>query len=345
MKNRIKVLVVDDSAMVRKIFTQELAKDPSLEVVGSAPEPFVARDKIVRLKPDVLILDIEMPKMDGLTFLEKLMIHHPMPVIIVSSLAIERSEVIFKAFELGAAEVMAKPGPAYTVQDMSEQLIEKIKGVARAKKYKHPDPRKPAARAVKPQGEARTESTPRVIAVGASTGGTVAITEVLTRLPLEMPPILVVQHMPPHFTKAFADRLNNLCALEIREAEDREPLSRGKVLIAPGDRHMVLRRCGANYHVELDDGPAVYHQRPSVEVLFQSVAANAGANAIGVLLTGMGKDGAQGLLAMKEAGAFTIAQDEASCVVYGMPGEAVEIGAAERVVALGEIPRVLVGHS
>lgn len=345
MEKKIKVLIVDDSAMVRKIFTQELAKDPAIEVVGTAPEPYVARDKIVYLQPDVVILDIEMPKMDGLTFLERLMEYYPLPVIIVSSLAKGSCDVALRALELGAVEVMAKPGASYSVQDMSEQLIDKIKAAAQLKRFKPIIlPRISQPTPVPSTNKALLKSTHKIIAVGASTGGTEAIKEVLLQLPVDMPPILVVQHMPQNFTKAFADRLNSLCKLEVKEAEDQDLAVPGRVLIAPGNKHMVLKRDGARYYVEVKDGPLVFHQRPSVEVLFQSVATYAGANSIGVIMTGMGQDGAKGLLEMRKAGAFTVAQDEASCIVFGMPKEAIELGAAMKVVSLDKISQVVIEH-
>lgn len=340
MKNRIKVLIIDDSALVRKILTQELSKDPGIEVVGTAPDPYIGRDRILQLRPDVLILDIEMPRMDGITFLEKLMQHYPMPVIIVSSLAQEGCQVALKALELGALEVMAKPGSSYTVKDMSEQLIDKIKAVSVVKNFKAPlerketDPRSAS-------GKAMLKTTQKIIAIGASTGGTEAIKEILLKLPPDMPPILVVQHMPQYFTRSFAERLDSLCRLKVKEAEDGELLAPGKVLIAKGNKHMVLKRSGASYYVEIKDGELVYHQRPSVEVLFSSVARYAGPNAIGIILTGMGRDGADGLLKMRHEGAYTIAQDEKSCVVYGMPKEAVLAGAVMRVASLEKIPQVL----
>jgi two-component system, chemotaxis family, protein-glutamate methylesterase/glutaminase len=339
MEKKIKVLIVDDSAMVRKVFTEQLAKDPEIEVVGTAPDPYIGRDKIVYLKPDVLILDIEMPRMDGLTFLEKLMRYYPMPVIIVSSLAKEGCEVALKALELGAMEVMAKPGAAYSVQDMSEQLIEKIKAVSQVKKFKR-EPHAPIA--VKPVNLMQFKTTERIIAIGASTGGTEAIKDVLVNLPAEIPPILIVQHMPEHFTKSYAERLDKLCKFEVKEAIDGDWATPGRALIAPGNKHMILKRSGARYYVEVKEGPLVYHQRPSVEVLFSSVAKYAGPNGVGIILTGMGRDGANGLLEMKNAGAFTIAQDENSCIVYGMPKEAVALGAAMRIVALDNIPQNLI---
>ena len=337
---RVRVLVVDDSALVRRIFTEELARDPEIEVVGTAPDPIIGRDKIVQLNPDVLLLDVEMPRMDGLTFLEKLMAHRPMPVIVVSSLARESSETALRALDLGAAEVMAKPGSSYSVKDMSEQLAEKIKAVAQMRLS-----RGKAAGATKAPGEGQVPGSPakflkttnKVLAIGASTGGTEALKAMLSRLPANAPPTVIVQHMPQFFTKSFADRLNTLCAMEVKEAEDGELLRQGKALIAPGNFHMVLKRSGAQYYVEVKDGPLVFHQRPAVEVLFRSVARFAGANAVGVILTGMGKDGAQGLLEMRQAGARTIAQDEQSCVVFGMPKEAIALGAAEKVLSLDRI--------
>ncbi|HPE67751.1 MAG TPA: chemotaxis response regulator protein-glutamate methylesterase [Thermotogota bacterium] len=339
----IKVLVVDDSAMVRKIFTEELQKDPEIQVVGSAPDPFIARDKIVHLKPDVLILDIEMPRMDGLTFLSKLMKAHPMPVIIVSSLAEKSSQVAFKAFELGASEVIAKPGASYTVGDMSEQLREKIKAVSKISRFRKPSQTRETPLPSKERNtKAMLRTTNRIIAIGASTGGTEAIVNVLSRLPADVPPIVIVQHMPQYFTRTFAERLNATCAMEVREAVHNDPVIAGRALLAPGNKHMVLRRSGARYFVEIQDGPLVFHQRPSVEVLFDSVAEYAGSNALGVILTGMGKDGAKGLLNMKNAGAYTIAQNEESCVVFGMPKEAISLGAVKRVVHLNEIAGALV---
>jgi two-component system chemotaxis response regulator CheB len=339
MGKNIKVLIVDDSAMVRKVFTEQLAKDPEIEVVGTAPDPYIGRDKIVFLQPNVVILDIEMPKMDGLTFLERLMRYYPMPVIVVSSLAKEGCEVALKALELGAVEVMAKPGASYTVQDMSEQLIEKIKAAAQVKKFRR-DPLHISS-TVKTVDFTFLKTTDRIIAIGASTGGTEAIKDVLVNLPAEIPPILIVQHMPEHFTKSYAERLDKLCKFEVKEAVDQELATPGKALIAPGNKHMILKRSGARYYVEVKEGPLVYHQRPSVEVLFSSVAKYAGPNAVGIILTGMGRDGANGLLEMKNAGAFTIAQDEDSCIVYGMPKEAVALGAAMRIAPLGKIPENL----
>lgn len=339
--NYIKVLIIDDSAMVRKILRRELEKEKYIKVIGTAPNPFIGRDKIVKLKPDVLILDIEMPRMDGLTFLQKLMEYKPMPVIIVSSLAKRGGEVALKALELGAAEVIAKPGSSYTIGDMTEQLISKIKAVNKMKRIE-PLKIETGKNQIKNNNSHMIKTSNKIIAIGASTGGTEAIRHVLTSLPANMPPILIVQHMPLHFIESFAERLNRICQLEIGEAADDEIASFGKVLIAPGNQHMILKRSGAVYKVYLKEGPLVYHQRPSVEVLFNSVARYAGPNAIGVLLTGMGKDGALGLLEMKKAGAYTIAQNEESCIVYGMPKEAVDKGAVVSEIALTKIPDLLV---
>ncbi|MGE5403597.1 MAG: protein-glutamate methylesterase/protein-glutamine glutaminase [Candidatus Saccharibacteria bacterium] len=344
--NKIKVLVVDDSAMVRKMLTNELSKDEAIEVVGTATDPYVARDKIVLLKPDVMVLDVEMPRMDGLTFLRKLMKHHPMRVIIVSSLAENGGEVAMKALEYGALEVLAKPGSAYSISDMGEQLIEKVKAVARVPDWKIGIKEKsvPAAGPVVPPSLAMVKTTNKIVAIGASTGGTEAIREILQQMPLNCPPIIIVQHMPPFFTDSFAKRLNDICAIEVKEAENMELVAPGKALIAPGNIHMELRRSGANYFVKLGDGPMVFHQRPSVEVLFESVARYAGRNSIGVILTGMGKDGASGLLKMRNEGAYTIAQDEKSCIVFGMPKEAIDLGAACSIKPLNRIVEDILGH-
>ena len=339
---KIKVLIVDDSALVRKIFSSELSKTQEIEVVGTAPDPFIARKKILDLNPDVLILDIEMPKMDGLTFLEKLMKYYPMPIIIVSSLAKEGSEAALRAIELGALEIMAKPGASFTVGEMSEQLIEKIKAVYKAKLPQSNGDIKKTTGVLEHPRNTVLKTTNKVIAIGASTGGTEAIKDVLMRLPPLMPPIVIVQHMPEHFTKSFAERLNSITKHYVKEAENNEILSPGKVLIAPGNKHLVLKRSGATYYVEVKDGEMIFHQRPSVEVLFSSVARYAASNAIGVILTGMGKDGANGLLEMKNAGAYTIGQDEDSCVVYGMPKEAFKLGAVTKVAPLDKIPQAIV---
>lgn len=337
----IKVLIIDDSAMIRKVFEQELSKDPEIEVVGTAPDPFVGRDKIVYLKPDVITLDIEMPRMDGLTFLGKLMQHYPIPVVVVSSLAKKGGDVALKAIELGAVEVLSKPGSAYSVGDMSEQLIEKVKAASKVKVFKQSPSAESKTICPTTTASILVKTTNKIIAIGASTGGTDALREVITKLPQNSPPVVVVQHMPQNFTKAFADRLNSLCQVQVKEAVDGEYLAVGKVLIAPGNQHMEIRRSGVNYYVTLFDGPMIFHQRPAVEILFNSVAKYAGQNAVGAILTGMGKDGAQGLLNMRNAGANTIAQDEKSCIVFGMPKEAIEIGAAQVIKPLSQITQTI----
>ena len=329
----IKVLVVDDSAVVRQILQGVLSADPEIEVVGTAPDPFVARDMIVERKPDVITLDMEMPRMDGITFLRKLMHYFPLPVIVVSSLTPEGSKLALEALSSGAVDVMCKPGAAFTVGDMASELVEKVKTAVYAK----------VGRQVlgKPGEEpgALGRTTNKVIAIGASTGGTVALEYILSRMPVDAPGIVIAQHMPAMFTKQFAARMNELSAMEVHEAVDGDSVVPGVALIAPGDFHMLLKRSGARYFVAVKTGPMVHRQRPAVEVLFRSVSRAAGANAVGIILTGMGADGAQGLLEMRQAGAATIAQDEASCVVYGMPRAAVELGAAEQVMSLEKIPQ------
>ncbi len=340
MNNNIRVLVVDDSAIVRKVLSEELSRERGIEVIGTAPDPFVARDKIVRLKPDVITLDIEMPRMDGLTFLKKLMKYYPMPVIIVSSLTREGGKLAMEALSLGALEVISKPSASYSVGDMSVQLADKIRAVstvnvsAKMDVVKEPE----AAPPVAPEAKALSATTNKIIAVGASTGGTEAIKTVLMGLPPNSPGTIVVQHMPAKFTTSFAERLDSLCSIKVKEARDRDSVVNGQALIAPGNYHMLLRRSGARYYVQVKSGPMVHHQRPSVDVLFKSVADYAGANAVGIILTGMGSDGAEGLLKMKQAGARTIAQDERTCVVFGMPKEAIKRDAAEKVLPLFDIP-------
>lgn len=341
MKTR--VLIVDDSAIIRKVFTEELSKDSDIEVVGTASNPYLARDKIVTLKPDVITLDIEMPMMDGITFLEKLMKHYPMPVIIVSSLTHNNAELALRAMELGAVEVLSKPGEAYSVGDMGEQLREKVKAAA---KIKNPHRIEMKQNETKQKiNIASLNATNKIIAIGASTGGTEAIKDVLKRIPANSPPIVMVQHMPMNFTKAFAERLNQICEIEVREAKNGDQVLPGTALLAPGNKHMELRRNGANYFVEIKDGPLVFHQRPAVENLFLSVAKFAGSNAVGVILTGMGKDGSTGLLEMKKSGAYTIAQDEKSSIVFGMPREAIELGAADIVLPLDRIATEIMKNS
>ncbi|MDA8159882.1 MAG: chemotaxis response regulator protein-glutamate methylesterase [Desulfobacteraceae bacterium] len=341
--NKIRVLVVDDSAVVRKVFSEELGREPDIEVVGTAPDPYVARDKIVALRPDVVTLDIEMPRMDGITFLRKLMKYFPLPVIIVSSLTEAGGALAMEAMDIGAVEVICKPGAAYSVGDMSVQLAEKIRAAARVNVQARLQSQAGQARAPLPGANlALAKTTNKIIAIGSSTGGTEALKEVLPLLPATSPGVLVVQHMPPHFTTKFAERLNDLCQIQVKEAEDGDSVTPGTCLLAPGNFHLVMRRSGARYYVNVKTGPLVCHQRPAVDVLFNSVAAYGGANAIGVILTGMGRDGASGMLKMKQAGAATIAQDERSCVVFGMPKEAIELGGVDQVLPLSEItPAIL----
>lgn len=338
MDRNIKVLIVDDSAVVRKVFSEQLSREKGIEIVGTAPDPYVARDKIVKLRPDVLTLDIEMPRMDGLTFLKKLMRHHPMPVVIVSSLTKQGSKLALEALSYGALEVISKPSSSYSVADMGVQLAEKIRAVSRIPVGLRSNGTPKGDPAPVPVAtKALSATTNKIIAIGASTGGTEALKRVLTQMPADAPGILVVQHMPANFTASFAERLDGLCAMSVKEAQDGDSVINGRVLMAPGNFHMVLRRSGARYYVQVKQGPMVHHQRPSVDVLFKSVAEYAGTNALGVIMTGMGADGAEGLLMMRERGAKTIAQDEQSCVVFGMPKEAIKLGAAERVSPLQDI--------
>jgi len=323
--NKIRVLAVDDSAIVRQVLTRELQQYDDIEVVGTAPDPYVGRDMIVELNPDVLLLDVEMPRMDGVTFLRKLMRYRPMPVIIVSSLTAKGSAMALDALDAGAVEVMCKPGSAYSVAEMTEQLVSKIRA-ARWAHVRRADEAAPAR--PRPASLAITQTTHKIIAIGVSTGGTEAIREVLMRFPGNAPGTVIVQHMPAYFTTSFAERLNQQCEMEVKEAQNGDTVRPGLALLAPGNFHMLLRRSGARYYVEVRDGPMVCLQRPSVDVLFKSAARYAGANAVGAILTGMGSDGAKGLLEMREAGAWTIAQDEKTAVVYGMPAKAVEFGAA-----------------
>ena len=340
VRTKIKVLVVDDSALVRRILSQQLNKHPDIEIVGTAPDPFVARDKILSLKPDVLTLDVEMPRMDGITFLRKLMKSHPMPVIILSSVTPKGGKAAMEAFEAGAVEVISKPGPAYSVGDACSDLIDKIKAASKARINKQ--------KVVAKQDKTPTQkmhmaaTTNKIFAIGASTGGVQALSCVLPALPANAPGTVVVQHMPANFTTSFAERLNSECTVKVKEAESGDRVIPGHVLIAPGGLHMLLQRSGANYYVVIKDGPSVCHQKPSVEVLFNSVAKFAGSNAIGAILTGMGGDGAGGLLNMRQNGAFTIAQNEASSIVFGMPKEAIDRGAAQKIVPLEEVAKTMI---
>ncbi|CCK79961.1 protein-glutamate methylesterase/protein-glutamine glutaminase [Desulfobacula toluolica] len=331
MLHDIKVLIVDDSAVVRKVFSEQLSKQKGITVIGTAPDPYVARDKIVKLKPDVITLDIEMPRMDGITFLRKLMKYYPLPVIIVSSLTTKGSKLAFEALSLGALEVISKPSAAYSVGDMSLQLAEKIRAISRVRVLPSTAKKTENAPLGAIESKALSVTTNKIVAIGASTGGTEAIKKVLTRLPQNFPGIVVVQHMPARFTTSFAERLDELCQMNVVEAKNGDTVINGRVLIAPGNYHMIFKRSGARYYVEIKKGPLVHYQRPAVDVLFKSVARYAGANALGIILTGMGKDGAAGMLDMKKAGAINIAQDEKSSVVFGMPKEAIKIGAVDHV--------------
>ncbi len=340
--SKIKVLIVDDSAIVRKVLTEALSAEADIEVVGTAPDPYVARDKILSLQPDVLTLDIEMPRMDGVTFLKKLMHHHPMPVIVISSLGAASSRAALDALEAGAIDVLAKPGGPQSVGDLRLSLASKIRA-AKVARLRTPAARPAAPPARMPMGQPFPASA--VIAIGASTGGTEAILQVLVGLPENCPGIVITQHIPAVFSRSFANRLNDLCAIRVREAEHGDKIEPGLALVAPGNFHMLLKRSPTGYWVEIKNGPMVSFQRPAVDVLFHSVAQTAGSNATGAILTGMGSDGALGMLAMKKAGARTIAQDEASCVVFGMPKEAIRHGAVDRVLPLSSIPGAILAEA
>lgn len=348
--NKIKVLIVDDSAVVRRILSDCLASEKDIEVVGTAPDPYIARDRIVELRPDVVTLDIEMPRMDGLTFLGKMMQYYPLPVIIISSLAKSSTEIAVEALRIGAVDVLGKPSGGSSVGELRNMLADRIRRASTHVVAARGPVTQPASTAkAAPVASAPTVvaaplafSPSEIVAIGASTGGVGALQEVLIRLPAEMPPIVVAQHIPAGFSKALADRLNQICRVSVKEAQDGDTLGPGQVCIAPGDRHMTLLRGASGYQVAVRNGPQVCFQRPSVDVLFHSVATAAGAHATGVIMTGMGADGAEGLLAMRQAGARTIAQDEASCVVFGMPKEAIQRGAAAEVQPLNKMADAIV---
>ena len=366
LPRKIRVLVVDDSAVVRKLVTDALASDPEIEVIGTAIDPYVARDKIKSLEPDVITLDIEMPRMDGLTFLRLIMEHRPMPVIIMSSLTQRGSQTALEALRIGAVDVLGKPGDSYSFGNLGPQLIEKIKAAAIAKirrqRFASPPSATPPPAPPPLAGEpARPRPAPAplpnrppplpaiecrdnrsIILLGSSTGGTEALTDILTQLPAGLPPIAIVQHIPAHFSRAFAERLNKMCQFEMREAQDGDWLTPGLALLAPGSFHMMIQRVGDRYRVRVADGPMVWHQRPAVDILFKSAAECAGPHAVAGILTGMGKDGAEGLLKLREKGAITFSQDEATSVVYGMPRVAWEIGASQRQLALDKVPEFIV---
>jgi len=351
MSRKIRVLIVDDSATVRQALATLLETDPEIEVMGTAPDPYVAAQRIAQEVPDVITLDVEMPRMDGLTFLEKIMRQHPIPIVICSSLTEKGSETAFAALEKGAVEIITKPkmGTKRFFEESAVYICDVVKSAAHAqlnRRARHAE-LVPAMRVQpklsadvvleKPTSRAMIQTTERIVAVGASTGGTEALREFLEALPADAPGTVIVQHMPEKFTAQFATRLNGLCRVTVKEAADGDSVLRGQVLIAPGNRHLLLKRSGARYYVEIKDGPLVSRHRPSVDVLFRSTARYAGKNAVGVIMTGMGDDGAHGMREMKEAGAYNIAQDEASCVVFGMPAEAIKLGGVDRILSLEQI--------
>jgi two-component system chemotaxis response regulator CheB len=355
MKKKIRVLVVDDSAVVRQSLSSILESDPGIEVMGTAADPIIAVKKIMKEIPDVITLDIEMPRMDGLTFLRKIMSQHPIPVVVISSLTTEGTEVAMKALEYGASEIIGKPAmnAAQFINESKIMLCDAVKAASQVKLKR----RKIATPVTTPVKKYSADvilnkasnfkqiiDTEKVVVLGASTGGTEAIRNFLKELPAKVPGIAIVQHMPEGFTKSFANSLNNICNLEVKEAENGDKLYQGRVLIAPGSKHMLLKRVGKEYMVEVKEGPLVNRHRPSVDVLFRSAARYAGNNATGFLLTGMGNDGAKGLLELQESGAHTIAQDEASSVVFGMPKEAIKLNAADKVMPLAKMASYLLSR-
>ncbi|HUW49980.1 MAG TPA: chemotaxis response regulator protein-glutamate methylesterase [Sulfuricella sp.] len=337
----IKVLIVDDSALIRSVLKEIIESHKDLKVVGAAPDPLVAREMIKALNPDVITLDVEMPRMDGIGFLEKLMRLRPMPVVMISSLTEKGSDITLRALELGAVDFIAKPKLDISrgLKEYSQEIAEKIRAAAKAHLKKPTFQVQPSltADAVLPSLSNRIASTEKLIIVGASTGGTEAIKDFLIKLPPDCPGIAVTQHMPEAFTKSFAQRLDSLCKISVKEAEDGDRILPGHAFIAPGHSHLLIKRSGANYVCELSDGPLVNRHRPSVDVLFRSAANHVGKNAIGVILTGMGKDGAVGMMEMKQAGSYNFAQDEASCVVFGMPKEAIATGGVDEIVPLQDM--------
>jgi len=352
--SRIKVLVIDDSAVVRQVMTGVLESDPGLEVIGACADPIFASERMKKQWPDVILLDVEMPRMDGITFLKKLMQEHPTPVVICSTLTETGAATTVEALSAGAVTIVTKPkvGLKQFLSESAEELTNIIRSAARVNVSRlaaRANSAKPVAKntadvmLAAPTTRAMTQTTEHVVALGTSTGGTQALEAVLTQLPAVCPGIVIVQHMPPQFTGAFASRLNSLCEIEVREAKDNDRVVPGCALIAPGGKHMMLKRSGAQYYVEIKEGPAVNRHCPSVDVLFRSVAKCAGRNALGVIMTGMGDDGARGLREMRDAGASTVAQDEATCVVFGMPKEAIKLDAAGRVVPLDSIANVILG--
>ncbi|WP_018125644.1 protein-glutamate methylesterase/protein-glutamine glutaminase [Desulfovibrio oxyclinae] len=354
MNKKIRVLIVDDSAVVRQTLQSILESDPAIEVMGTAVDPFAAAEKIRREVPDVITLDIEMPRMDGLTFLRKIMKQHPIPVVICSSMATEGGQNALKALEYGAVEIISKPkvGTKKFLEESRIRFVDAVKAAAMTRRRKARPPVQPLkpqpkldADAVIPaaKGAAPVQATEKIALIGASTGGTEALRVFLEALPVNCPPVAIVQHMPEHFTAAFAQRLDGICDISVKEAVDGSPMQRGQALIAPGNKHMLLKRSGAKYYVEVKDGPLVSRHRPSVDVLFRSGARYAGRNVVAAIMTGMGDDGAKGMRELFDVGAYTIAQDEATCVVFGMPQEAIKTGGVHKVLPLGRIAAEVVG--
>ena len=362
MAEKIKVMIVDDSALVRQVVSQALAQDPGIEVIATASDPIFALEKMKARWPDVLVIDLEMPRMDGLSFLRKVMAERPTPTVVCSSLAEQGAQVTLEALEAGAVAVITKPksGLKNFLEDASNDIIQAVRAAARANLKALPrgggalppvslplNRPKYTADVILPAGKGAptlARTTEQIVAIGTSTGGTQALEAVLTRLPATCVGLVIVQHMPEKFTAMFAQRLNSLCAIEVREAQNGDRVLPGRALIAPGGRHMLVKRSGAQYVVEVVDGPLVNRHKPSVDVLFRSVARFAGANAMGIIMTGMGDDGARGLKEMHDAGARTVAQDEASCVVFGMPKEAIKLGAADQILPLDQIPGVIAAY-
>jgi two-component system chemotaxis response regulator CheB len=337
---RTRVLIVDDSPIVRTMLANILKSEPDMEVVGLAADPYAAFDLILQHKPDVLTLDIEMPRMDGLTFLRKLMAHRPLPVVIVSSVTQTGSAASIEALAAGAIDVIAKPGGPYSVADIADQLKYRIRALRTERAVRFAQFRRPAPAPSQPAQGSLAHAN-GLILIGASTGGTQAIEGILTRLPADAPPILITQHMPAHFTRAFAARLDSLCAMRVVEARDGERLARGVAHVAPGDAHLLVAARGGELYTVVQDGPRVHYQRPSVDVLFQSAVALRGVPIVAMLLTGMGSDGAEGMVALREAGAVTVAEDERSCVVFGMPAAAIARGGATHVATRGAMPQLI----
>jgi len=348
MRNKIKVLIVDDSAVVRQTLEELLNSDPDIEVIATAADPFIAADKIKKEAPDVITLDVEMPRMDGLTFLQKIMTQHPIPVVMCSSLTEKGCETALRALEYGAVDIITKPrmGAQIFLKESKMRICDAVKAAGRARVTSISAKRKKAigkltadAVIAPPTGRAMISTTEKIVAVGASTGGTEALRIFLEAFSQDCPGIVIVQHMPEHFTTAFSNRLNGICRIEVKEATNGESVLRGQALIAPGNRHLMLKRSGARYHVEVKEGPLVCRHRPSVDVLFRSAARYAGRNAVGVIMTGMGDDGARGMLEMKQADAYTIAQDEKTSIVFGMPQEAIKRDAVDKVLPLETIAK------